>query len=252
MSSPSLPRGDVGQRGRRYSQLANAISGAGSNEPEVIAVASVTDLTATARAARAIAAHRADQGARVIVLDADLREPGNSRGLAEYLRSKGAMELGGLIHSSDQHAGVLEFGRGRNVAGVRAIDVARLKKLLSALGKRADLVVVIAPPVVQTAESQVVCAAADSTLLVIERSVTRTADVVEGKRLLEQVGGAIVGAVLIEKGAEEVEPTWATADGAGQAAKPPSAVPDSKSDLTVTDELDWDVQDVPTGPKSMA
>ena len=214
-----VPNGDDAQRTQRYGQLANALARS-DPAPAVLAVAPVKEMTATAPAAWAIAAHRADQGLRVLVLDADLRTPGSGPGLAEYLSSPDAVDVKELIEPSAQHVGVLELSRGAQTASIRAVDGERLQRLLSELRHRADLVVVIAPPITETAESQVVCAATDATLLVVERSVTKTADVNEARRLLRQVDARMTGAVLVEKGAESMKPVWWTTPPAESPASP--------------------------------
>ena len=223
-----VPRGSREQRARRYGQLANALSQANLPVPTVLAVAPGRDLGGTDTVARAIAGYRADQGVRSIVLDADLRAPGSGPGLAEYLGSEGAVDIEGLLQPSAQYPGVRELGRGEDVASIRAVDVGRLDRLLSELRQQADVVLVVAPPLIDSAESQVICSAADSTLLVVEQSVTKTADVREAKRLIGQVDGRIAGAVLLEKGAEASGPGWLTSSSPAEAASPSPAVSVSK------------------------
>lgn len=225
-----VPNADAGPRPQRYGQLANALGRCDASALDVLVVASVRELAATVPAAWGVAAHRAAQGRRVVVLDADLRTPGSGPGLAEYLSATDTIAADELIRPSTQHPGVFELSRGADVASVRAVDIERFEKLLAKLRERADLVIVIAPSIVETAEAQVVCAAADTTLLVVERSVTMTGDVNEAKRLIMQVDGGIAGAVLIDKGVgSSGRSAWTARSAANTAQAPSSAAPPTRA-----------------------
>ena len=68
--------------------------------------------------------------------------------------------------------------------------------LLQDLEGLAHLIVIEAPPVNEAAESQIICAAADQTVLVVEEGITRGSDGSRACELLTQVGASMLGAVL--------------------------------------------------------
>ena len=63
--------------------------------------------------------------------------------------------------------------------------IQRFTSLLARLSHRAECVVVAAPPISEAAETQILCAAADGILLVVDASASRVQDAAESVRLLE-------------------------------------------------------------------
>ena len=209
-----IPHGDPAPREQRYRQLANAVARADLPTPSVLAVTPVGKSVTAELVAWAIGKHRADQGIRTLMLDARPLKAGRDLVPAEGVRAAEAIDLKGFIRPCARYAGLLEFGPGGDAAVARATGIEQFEQLFLELKKLAELVVVIAPPIVETAECQALCAAADATLLVVEQTVTRITDVQEAKSLIEDTQGRVVGAVLLEKGAESAE-LPAVANGTG-------------------------------------
>ncbi|MGS0685638.1 hypothetical protein ACVBEQ_10905 [Nakamurella sp. GG22] len=207
-----IPHGDPALRVQRYGQLANAVARADLPTPSVLAVTPVGKSVTASQVAWAVGQHRADQGVRTLMLDAGPLMSGPDSGLTANLRPPEAIDLNGVIRPSDRHAGLLEFNPGGEAAVTRATGIEQFERMFLKLQEYADLVVVIAPPIVETAECQALCAASDAALLVVEQSVTRISEVQEAKGLIEEIRGRVVGAVLLEKGAETAEVS-ALADG---------------------------------------
>jgi hypothetical protein len=105
---------------------------------------------------------------------------------------------------------------------------ARVDALLRRLSGLADLIVIEAPPVIEAAESQVICAAVDRTVLVLEEGTTRGSDGSRACELLAQVGASLLGAVLGRpvKKWEHAEPfsTLPVADSPTPASAPPANI----------------------------
>jgi Mrp family chromosome partitioning ATPase len=76
----------------------------------------------------------------------------------------------------------------------------------------ADLVVIEAPSIIEAAEGQVICAAADRTILVVEENATRAGDAAEACQILEQVEATVLGVVIIESPSGRSRPPAGTSD----------------------------------------
>ena len=95
---------------------------------------------------------------------------------------------------------MLEIPRGSLMdASYTAIGKERFAELLALVAPLVDLVVIVAPPLAESADAQAICSAVGETIIVVEASVTRTADVVTSLRLLAQVDAHALGAVVVEK-----------------------------------------------------
>ena len=71
-----------------------------------------------------------------------------------------------------------------------------MSKVLEQASLFADLVVIDAPPVLDSAESQVICSLADGALLVVDAGSTRTARASEARDELDRVKAEVLGVVL--------------------------------------------------------
>ena len=70
--------------------------------------------------------------------------------------------------------------------------------MLARLFSRVECVVVVAPPIAEAAETQILSAAADDVLLIIDTAASRLRDAAESIRLLKGVHAKLFGAVLIK------------------------------------------------------
>ncbi|GID27014.1 polysaccharide biosynthesis tyrosine autokinase [Paractinoplanes brasiliensis] len=144
----------------------------------------------------------AETGARVLLVDANLRSPGVGR----YMSMTGgpglAEVLAGRIHVNDVlrdplggRLTVLPPGEKRADPG-EVLASPRLAATLRELTARFDIVIVDAPPVHGVADAAVLGKVTDGALLVVRAGRTRAADVRRSADLLERVGSQLVGAVL--------------------------------------------------------
>ncbi|WIM94221.1 polysaccharide biosynthesis tyrosine autokinase [Actinoplanes oblitus] len=144
----------------------------------------------------------AETGARVVLVDANLRTPGVGRylsldpapGLAEVL--SGAARVPDVLRESlNGRLTVLPAGaQTPDPGGLLASP--RLPATVRTLTERFDVVLVDAPPLNGPADAAVLGKVTDSALLVVRANRTRTADVEKSMELLERIGAKLAGAVL--------------------------------------------------------
>ncbi|GAF50720.1 hypothetical protein [Rhodococcus wratislaviensis] len=188
-------------REQRFKQLANVVGLADLSRPATIAVTAPRETEGTAQVAEAIAEYRAIQGERTLLVRADLRGSGTDgepAGVGDFLRSTRSISVEEILQAGPRsHMRVMG-------PGVREIDSYSLFTRsgvagLIALGRRAaDLTVVETQPIVDAAESQVVCAAVDRIVLVIDKTTAHIADAKEACRLLAQADATLLGAIIID------------------------------------------------------
>ena len=100
---------------------------------------------------------------------------------------------------------VLPFG-GASVDGCLRLTRERVVAILDELRTRADLIVIAAPPISETVRTEIVCGAADLTLLVVSSRSSRTGDVTSAAEALTKAHANLLGAVRIdEKNGRPVE-----------------------------------------------
>ena len=86
-----------------------------------------------------------------------------------------------------------------------AITQWRFASLLARLFSRVECVVVAAPPISGAAETQILSAAADDVLLIIDTAASRLRDAAVSIRLGEGVDAKLFGAVLIEAATGDID-----------------------------------------------
>ncbi|XVV10327.1 polysaccharide biosynthesis tyrosine autokinase [Actinoplanes sp. CA-131856] len=156
----------------------------------------------TTAVACGLAIAMAETGARVLLVDANLRSPGVGRylslepgpGLAEVLA--GTATVPEVLHNPlDGRLTVLPPGTSAPDPG-EALASPRLGATMDELSRRFDVVLVDAPPLNGTADATVLSKVTDGALLVVRANRTRTTEVQRSADLLERVGAHLVGAVL--------------------------------------------------------
>ncbi|WP_127503271.1 polysaccharide biosynthesis tyrosine autokinase [Actinoplanes solisilvae] len=156
----------------------------------------------TTAVACGLAIAMAETGARVLLVDANLRSPGVGRylamdggpGLADVLA--GRAEVGDVLRDPlDGRLTVLPPGEKRRDPG-EVLASPKLAATVRELTARFDIVLIDAPPLHGVADAAVLSKVTDGALLIVRANRTRTADVRRSTDLLEQVGARLVGAVL--------------------------------------------------------
>ena len=181
----------------RLRHLANIVAKSTVVSPSVVAVCPATPGTVGSEIAFAIAQQRAIQGIHTVLVRANLRDgTQEGPGVAEFLRTPGALHI-------ERATGPTELdivAQGETSGDPYGLfDRERVRELIAQAGDDAALVVVEAPPIASAAEGQVICDVVGRTLLVLEAGRTTVGDVAEAVRVLDQVGGDVIGAVLVER-----------------------------------------------------
>jgi capsular exopolysaccharide synthesis family protein len=144
----------------------------------------------------------AETGARVVLVDANLRTPGVGRylamdpgpGLADVLAGRASVRQV-LRDSLDGRLTVVPCGLSTTDPG-ELLASPRLGAAMQALTETFDMVLVDAPPLHGVADGVVLSKVTDRSLLVVRANRTPVADVQRSRDLLERVGAKPAGAVL--------------------------------------------------------
>ncbi|MGH3914913.1 MAG: hypothetical protein ACRDTC_16120 [Pseudonocardiaceae bacterium] len=194
-------------RAQRFKQLANVVSLGDLDRPATIAITSPRATVGTARVAEGLAYYRAVQGERTLHMCADLHQRRGRRdehqgrpGVADILasgtgRSSAGLE-GTILSGWCETMRVMPSGSSQ-VDPYALFARERFTDLVQRATTVADLVIIEAPAIIEAAESQVICATADRTILVIEENATRAGDASEACQLLDQVETTLLGVVII-------------------------------------------------------
>lgn len=188
-------------RAQQLKRLANLVSLSDPPRPAAIAVTASGAAPSVSQVAQGIAAYRASQGERVLLVKANLHDQQTPRrpGVADFLTGPPGTGLDGVLGSPIPGMRVLPAGTAHSdpyalFARDRFTDLVEHAKTI------ADLVVIESPPINEAAEGQVVCATADRVVLVIEQNATRAPDAAEATRMLDQVDATVLGVVMTEAG----------------------------------------------------
>ncbi len=136
---------------------------------------------------------------RVLLVDADLREPGVHRalglpqlpGLAEIL--EGREELEGVVHPVESTK-VHYLPAGRTTSNpVELLESVRMRDLVSRLVPAFDWIVVDSPPVIPVADSHGLATLVDGVVFVVRSGSTPREDVQQG---IEMLRGAFITGVV--------------------------------------------------------
>ncbi|GGN71015.1 hypothetical protein GCM10010112_37950 [Actinoplanes lobatus] len=156
----------------------------------------------TTAVACGLAIAMAETGARVVLVDANMRTPGVGR----YLSLEASPGLAEVLAGTARVPDVLQNSLGGRVtvlpAGEHAPDPGellaspRLPATVRTLTERYDIVLVDAPALHGVADASVLAHVTDDALLVVRANRTRTADVEKSIDLLQRVGARLAGAVL--------------------------------------------------------
>jgi polysaccharide biosynthesis transport protein len=170
--------------------------------PKSVVVTSAQPGEGKSTTAFALAANFAQLGMKVLLIDADLRNPsqhrnlkcGNEAGLANYLA--GSVMPGAIFRTTDVEglyfmaSGPLPPNPAELLAGPKMMS------LLSTAGEKVDTVIVDAPPVMGLADAPLLASMASGTLLVISPADTRRGVVKTALKRLYLARARMVGAVM--------------------------------------------------------
>ena len=151
------------QRERQLRQLAATVALLDVPKPAVVAVAAVERMPGTDEIAESLARYRADHGARTVLVHAD-GTPAPLDAAEGDIESVAVRWLLASSESGGRMRKVFLVGDPQDAHGLLGME--HLGKLVTSLRSSADLIVIQSPTVSESAESYMVCAIADRTLLV--------------------------------------------------------------------------------------
>lgn len=144
----------------------------------------------------------AQQGTKVVLVDADLRRPtvhksfgvSNHHGLTSYL--SGTQPLANVVQPTviDNLTVITSGPVPPNPAEL--LDSGRFKTLLRELEDQYDLIVLDSPPVNTVTDSQLLAAQVDGTILVVPQGIADKNGVRRAQALLQTVHANILGAIM--------------------------------------------------------
>lgn len=150
-----------------------------------------------------LAACLAQQGKKVIIIDADMRKPtqhkltelNNTEGLSTFLLKKSGVNPINHLTINGVNLYVLTSGPiPPNPSEMLASSV--MKQSLKAFEDLYDYVIIDTPPLLAATDAQILASIADATLLVVDIKKSKRRQVTEAKRRLDHVGAKLLGVVM--------------------------------------------------------
>jgi non-specific protein-tyrosine kinase len=173
------------------------------NPPRVIVVTSPLPNEGKSTSACNVALTLAFGGARVVLVDGDLRAPtvgkylgvDNSAGLSSVLA--GRHELRDVIHDYGRDSTLCVLPSGPKPPNPsELLSSQHLVDLVATLANHYDVVVIDAPPLLPVTDAAVLASVADGAVLVIRHGRTRREEVQRAMQTLSAVNGKLLGTVM--------------------------------------------------------
>ncbi len=144
----------------------------------------------------------AEQGSKVLIIDSDLRRPvqhkmvglANRKGLVNVLT--GEMKPEETIQETGvSNLWIMTSGRLRR-GSMGIMNSPRLRGMLDAIKDQFDMVLLDSPPILGVTDAAILAGEADGVLLVVQYRKYPKIISLRGKRMIENAGGHLMGAVL--------------------------------------------------------
>jgi polysaccharide biosynthesis transport protein len=157
-----------------------------------------------------LAAAMGQRGERVVIIDAEVREPRAARGL-EFL-SPVAEEVGkgiGDLLAGDRIPlgelvvkttlpGVVLLPRGKAIGAPEALGGPRMREVLQEATQHASLVLVAGAPVMPVVDTELLARTCDGVILAARSGRTKATDLKRAAKRLESCGAPLLGVVLVD------------------------------------------------------
>lgn len=170
---------------------------------KVIVITSSTPNEGKSEVSINLAACLAQQGEKVIVIDADLRQPtqhkltelNNTEGLSTFLLKKSGVDSINHLKIDGVDLDVLTSGPiPPNPSEMLASS--SMKQTLKSFEDFYNYVIIDTPPLLAAADAQILASISDATLLVVDTKKSKRRQVTEAKRRLDNVGARLLGVVM--------------------------------------------------------
>jgi polysaccharide biosynthesis transport protein len=190
-------------RTQALQRLANLLTRASEAKPMVVAVTAPRATRGVPQIAHAIAASRAAQGDRVLLVQTDLHRLDDSdpalSGVSDLLDGRRSSMDDLTRIDGDANLAVLPAGVALGDP-FELFTPARVDALITQARRGVDLVVVETAPILDASETQTICGAADVALLVVQTRTTKALEGRDARSLLAEVGVDPFGVVLVDAG----------------------------------------------------
>jgi succinoglycan biosynthesis transport protein ExoP len=171
----------------------------GSGAPKTLLIASTRASEGKSSSALALAQNSARRGARVLLVDGDLRRPvfkveSSDQGLTKLLTNDEPIGAH-LVPTQQENLWLLPCGPvPPNPADL--LSTPRMKAILAEAAAQFDMVIVDGPPALGLADASLLAVACGNVMLVVESGRTRTRAAREAIEGLESTGAHVVGVTL--------------------------------------------------------
>ena len=150
-----------------------------------------------------LAASLAQQGKKVLLIDADMRKPTqhkiigvmNTEGLSKFLLRETGAEAIQRLEILDVKFDVLTSGPVPPNPSEMLASMA-MEQSIKAFVEYYDYVIIDTPPLLAATDAQVLARIADATLLVVDPKQSKRRQIVEAKKRLDNVGAKLLGTVM--------------------------------------------------------
>ena len=148
----------------------------------------------------------AQQGANVLLIDADLRKPSmhatfeleETLGLTSILSGKCTFD-GAVNHSKIRMLDVLTSGPVSSNPS-KSLGSKAMKKLMDTVLSIYDVILIDTPPILEVTDASILVKECDGVILVAKKDKTKADRINETKRLLEISGARLIGSILNNMG----------------------------------------------------
>lgn len=170
---------------------------------KVIVITSSTPNEGKSEVSINLAACLAQQGEKVIVIDADLRQPtqhkltelNNTEGLSTFLLKKSGVDSINHLKIDGVDLDVLTSGPiPPNPSEMLASS--SMKQTLKSFEDFYNYVIIDTPPLLAATDAQILASISDATLLVVDTKKSKRRQVTEAKRRLDNVRARLLGVVM--------------------------------------------------------
>lgn len=170
---------------------------------KVIVITSSTPNEGKSEVSINLAACLAQQGEKVIVIDADLRKPiqhkltelNNTEGLSTFVLKKSGVDSINHLKIDGVDLDVLTSGPIPPHPS-EMLASSSMKQTLKSFEDFYNYVIIDTPPLLAATDAQILASISDATLLVVDTKKSKRRQVTEAKRRLDNVGARLLGVVM--------------------------------------------------------
>lgn len=184
----------------------------GGLAPRVTLITSVNPAEGKSTSAVNIALSQAQQGLKVLLVDADLRRPSvhaklglpNARGLSNFLN--GEVDIAGVTHPSREVKGLYLITAGTLIADpVRMVSSPAMAQLLNLATKHFDSVIIDGPPTAGFADAIYLSSMAEATVIVADEDRINRRRLLTVIEQLRRVKQNVVGFLMVKSQEETID-----------------------------------------------